>query len=296
MVDRNLITKAAVKIAEDISASAIIIMSTEIPPDIDTSIPVLIASPAAFIASGHLLSAEKMSGGTDAAGKLQAISQTIYYKGSKESEHLLDVSAVAFINNLLTGDSVVGIISHGGTASIVVHDLKDNHIVKELKACAERISLDILQAVLIIALDLGAHGREGKPIGTAFILGDSDEVMKRSHQLVLNPFFGHPKEECNIREPSKWETVKEFSQLDGIFLLDNDGYFRAAGRYLDVDARDVATMKGLGGRHASSAAITRDTESIAVTVSQSNGMVRVYRDGIQIMEIDPRISKVSRYR
>ncbi len=148
----------------------------------------------------------------------------------------------------------------------------------------------------MIAMDLGAYGREGKPVGTAFIIGDMEEVMKRSHQLVLNPFFGHPKEELNIRDSAKWETVKEFAQLDGIFVTDSHGYIHAAGRYLDVNAKEVEMINGLGGRHASAAAITRDTEAIAVTTSESDGVVRVYKDGIQIIEIDPRASKVSRYK
>ena len=97
---------------------------------------------------------------------------------------------------------------------------------------------------------------------------------------------------CDI---NTWETVKEFAQLDGVFILDGDGYIQSGGRYLDVNAREVLTMKGLGGRHASAAAITRDTEAVAITVSESDGVVRVYRDGIQILELDPRVSKLSRY-
>ena len=75
--------------------------------------------------------------------------------------------------------------------------------------------------------------------------------------------------------------------------MDSEGFLVAAGRYLDVDARDVETVKGLGGRHASAAAITRETETVAVTVSESDGAIRIYRDGIQILEINPRSFEVS---
>ena len=175
----------------------------------------------------------------------------------------------------------------------MIHDLKDNHVVGELKVCSEMVDLDILQSVLLIAIEIGTYGREGRSVGTAFIIGDTKEVMKRSHQLVLNPFSGHPENERNIRDIIRWETVKEFSQLDGVFILDSEGLLIAAGRYLDVDARDVETVKGLGGRHASAAAITRETETVAVTVSESDGAIRVYRDGIQVLEINPRSFEVS---
>ncbi len=296
MLEKSLIIQSAVNIAEEISASAIIIMSNELPLDIDTDIPVLFASTSAMMAADHLFEAGNMEERKDSTKRLQAISETLYHKGTLESERISDASAIAFITNIMTADHVVGIVSLGETTSIIVHDLKSNPIVKELRACSGRVNLNVLKSVLMIAMDLGAYGREGKPVGTAFIIGDKEEVMKRSHQLVLNPFLGHPKEELNVRDPEKWETVKEFSQLDGIFVMDSQGYIHAAGRYLDVNAREVEMINGLGGRHASAAAITRDTEAIAVTTSESDGVVRVYKDGIQIIEIDPRASKVSRHK
>jgi len=37
-------------------------------------------------------------------------------------------------------------------------------------------------------------------MGPLFIIGDSNEVLRRSHPLVLNPFEGQPKESCSIRK------------------------------------------------------------------------------------------------
>ncbi len=293
MVDKTLIIQTATNIAQEISACAIIIMSADLSLNIDTSIPVLMASPTTMMMAGPILAGDDLDDGKGPAQRLQNLSNILYRKASSGSEYIIDASAAAFIKNLLEGDRVVGIVSYEGTTSIVIHDLKDNHIVEELKVCSEMIDLDILQSVLLIAIELGTYGREGRSIGTAFIIGDTKEVMKRSHQLVLNPFSGHPEKERNIRDTIRWETVKEFSQLDGVFILDSEGFLIAAGRYLDVDARDVETVKGLGGRHASAAAITRETETVAVTVSESDGAIRIYRDGIQILEINPRSFEVS---
>ncbi|MCL7415996.1 MAG: diadenylate cyclase [ANME-2 cluster archaeon] len=296
MTDKEVILKTAADIAKKISASAIIIMSDDLSPDIEVDIPILVASPSAMMAIYPTFEPEHIEDEKNPAKKLQTLSKTLYHKVSTGTEYIIETSATAFINDLLSGDKVVGVISYAGTSSILVHDLRENTLVKELRACTERVQLDTLRSVLSIAMDLGAYGREGKHLGTAFIIGDTEEVIKRSHQLVLNPYFGHPPEASNITDISSWETVKEFAQLDGMFILDGDGYIYASGRYLDVDARDIGTMKGLGGRHTSAAAITRNTEAVAVTVSQSEGVVRVYRDGIQVMELDPRVSKVSRYR
>ena len=68
--------------------------------------------------------------------------------------------------------------------------------------------------------------------------------------------------------------------------MSEDGIIRSAGRYLDVDAKDITIDKGLGGRHVSAAAITRDTVAIAITVSESGGVVRIFMDGKESMCIE----------
>ena len=75
--------------------------------------------------------------------------------------------------------------------------------------------------------------------------------------------------------------------MDGVFVVDDNGEILSAGRYLDVNAMGIKIKKGLGGRHIAAAAITRDTNAIAITVSQSGGTVRIYKDGLQIAEIEP---------
>jgi len=293
MVDIDRILQTAVDMAEDISASAIIIMSADLPWELDTDIPVLITSPS-ILSTLNVIDAD-LDEENDPANRLQGLTKTIYHKASKGSEQIIDASSKAFISNLIEHGLIVGIVSIQGNIAIIIHDLNDNSVIQELKACSERVNLNVLKSVLNIALDIGSLGREGKSVGTAFIISDTEEVMRRSHQLVLNPFMGQKKEECSILEPLNWETVKEFAQLDGMFVIDSNGFIQASGRYLDVDAREVDIIKGLGGRHASAAAITRDTEAVAITVSESGGMIRIYKDGLQIIELDPRTSKVFRH-
>ena len=53
----------------------------------------------------------------------------------------------------------------------------------------------------------------------------------------------------------------------------------AAGRCITVDMSQVNIPSGFGSRHSSVAGITQVTKSIGVVVSQSGGLVSIFRDG-----------------
>ena len=52
---------------------------------------------------------------------------------------------------------------------------------------------------------------------------------------------------------------------------------------MDCSAADVTLSKGLGARHWAAAAISRATNAISITVSQSNGTVRIFQNGEQVL-------------
>lgn len=138
---------------------------------------------------------------------------------------------------------------------------------------------EVLSAVFNIADEIAREGREGKHVGTAFVIGDSENVMKHSKQLILNPFSGHPAQERMITLSDLKDNIKELAQLDGVFVVRGDGLMEAAARYLTVDSRNVSLPKGFGTRHSSVAAITMVTNSIGVVVSQSGGGIRIIKKG-----------------
>jgi hypothetical protein len=59
-------------------------------------------------------------------------------------------------------------------------------------AGAEQLSAEtqpeVLERVIDMAVSLGIEGREGKPVGTIFVLGNAEQVLEHSEQMVLNPF------------------------------------------------------------------------------------------------------------
>jgi diadenylate cyclase len=144
----------------------------------------------------------------------------------------------------------------------------------------------VLERVLQIATALSREGREGRAVGTVFVVGDHLQVRSLSHQLVMNPFKGYWPEERNLLDPSLEETIKEFSTIDGAFLIRGDGVVEAAGAYLKAPKTGSDLPSGLGARHSAAAGITAQTQALAVAVSQSTGRVSLFKAGRLLMSFE----------
>lgn len=144
---------------------------------------------------------------------------------------------------------------------------------------------EVVRSVLNIAQALAREGREGKKVGTMFVIGDEDELEDYSKQLILNPFNGYSQEIVDIRNMSLQETIKNFAQLDGGFLVTNKGHVISAGTYFDVDTSKTKSYMGWGTRHLAASAITAVTNSVAVLVSESGGLVKVFKKGKLILKM-----------
>ena len=90
--------------------------------------------------------------------------------------------------------------------------------------CSESAGLipETLKHTVILAIEIAREGREGRKIGTLFVVGDSEEVLKHSRSLILDPLYGHPDELKLIHLPDMRETVKELAQLDGAFVVSDE--------------------------------------------------------------------------
>ena len=168
-------------------------------------------------------------------------------------------------------------------------------VVCESTRCSED-RRQTLEEVVNLAVELAREGREGRKIGTLFVIGDVDLVTEQSRPLILDPLFGHEPDLLRVERPEFRETVKELAQLDGAFLLGDDGTFVSAGRFIDVDVSAPENfLAGLGTRHAAAASISRTTDAVAVVVSQSS-VVRVFARGEVRAEIIPELFLMSRER
>jgi len=143
----------------------------------------------------------------------------------------------------------------------------------------------VFDAVFNLCLEIAKEGREGSRIGTAFIIGDTEKVLEKSRQLILNPFAGHRIEDRMVTNHDIKENIKELAQLDGAFVIRGDGLIEAAARYITIDTSSVGIQKGLGTRHSSVAGITQATAAVGIVVSQSGGKISIFRSGKILQEI-----------
>jgi diadenylate cyclase len=145
---------------------------------------------------------------------------------------------------------------------------------------------EVFGATLNLALELAAQGREGRRVGTIFVLGDSEKVLQLSRQMIINPFQGYSEEERNILKPELKETIREFAALDGAFVIKENGAIVTAGCHLNAALESKDFPQGLGSRHIAAAGMTSVTHAIAIVVSESSGSVSIFKNGKIFVSIE----------
>ena len=160
----------------------------------------------------------------------------------------------------------------------------DPWVLEHIGAKASWCRRDVVESVLHLAREIAREGREGRRIGTLFTIGRTAAVLASSRALILDPLAGHAPAATAIGDPNLRGTVKELAQLDGAFVISEEGAVVAACRYLDSPADGLDVPLGLGSRHLAAAAVSRQCGAIAITVSASGG-IRVFCDGEAIVEL-----------
>ena len=182
-----------------------------------------------------------------------------------------------------------GVPKFGYADSIFVLDVgKEFEILTSdyINDIIESVRPEVFNAVLNIACEIAAQGRESRKIGTIFVLGDEEKVLQLSRQMIINPFLGYTEDQRNILNPELNETIKEFSAVDGAFIIKENGAIITAGRHLNaaLDSRDFPA--GLGSRHIAAAGITNVTKAVAIVISESSGNVSVFKNGKLFVTIE----------
>lgn len=206
----------------------------------------------------------------------------------------LAIGVVYAEGSIAEGDVIACTVGHatslGGGDLVLVTDVEEASaafVVSDLVRLTDGIRPRVLSRVLEVAGRIGQVARRGKRVGALFVLGDSDRVLERSRQLVMNPFRGHRQDERMATDPDIDDTLVELAKLDGAFIVRGDGLIRTAGAYLVADETGVEVPSGLGARHVAAAAITARTDATAVVVSETDGEVRVFADGELVLQMDP---------
>jgi DNA integrity scanning protein DisA with diadenylate cyclase activity len=192
------------------------------------------------------------------------------------------------------GDTIVflsGLASSGTLDTLIVTQVGREYEIfassQEGTSLPAGIQSEVVERTIDIATQLGAEGREGKAVGALFVIGDTDRVMSMTRQLVINPFRGYGPEDRNVLDHRLDETIKEFSSIDGAFVIRGQGTIESCGTYLKTASQEEFELpRGLGARHHAAAGITSLTDCLAITVSESTGAVTVFRAGQIITEIE----------
>ena len=162
----------------------------------------------------------------------------------------------------------------------------DRLTIHDIRNLQTSVPLDVFKAVVDLALEIGRDGREGKPVGTMFVIGDSKKVLEQSTPAGFDPVRGYGREERDITDPKVREGIKEIAQLDGAFIISSKGIVEAACRTLASTAKNITLSKGLGSRHWAAAAISKSCKAISVSVSQTSGTVRIFQNGEVVLRIE----------
>ncbi len=192
---------------------------------------------------------------------------------------------------LKTGHKVLCIISRKSNELIDTLILRsvgegiDENVSYEFILKNTNIPAQLMEIMIELAVQIGFQGYEGFNIGTLFVIGDTENVLRQSKQIVLNPFHGYSEEERNLYNPEFRQAIRPYTMLDGAFIVREDGVVLSAGRYLEGSDTDITVPLGLGSRHRAAAAITKETKSIAIVVSETSGAVRIFKDGQMHLEI-----------
>lgn len=161
----------------------------------------------------------------------------------------------------------------------------EDRLTLEGAKLGEGFNSQVVDAMIQLSLQIGQEGFEGHPVGTLMTIGDHNNVLEKSRQMTINPFQGLSESERNVLDPKIREAIKNFSVLDGAFVIREDGVVLAAGRFLSAADDTVKIPLGLGARHAAAAGITATTHCAAVAVSQTSGTVRLFKGGEILLEL-----------
>ncbi|HHS48910.1 MAG TPA: hypothetical protein ENM99_03500, partial [Desulfurella acetivorans] len=200
---------------------------------------------------------------------------------------------MALAVNILSKDSkliaLTGLNNIDSMIYLEIEKEKELLLFRENIDFGEIIKPEVFEKVLRIALELANQGREGKSVGALFVLGDIENIKPYIKQMVFNPFKGYDQKERNIMLSNLDDTVKEYSVLDGAFLISGDGTLESAGVHIAASADTADLPKGLGSRHMAAAAITSVSNAMSIVVSESTGDVSVFKNGKLVTQIEKAI-------
>jgi DNA integrity scanning protein DisA with diadenylate cyclase activity len=220
--DFEKILKTAARLAEDVEAAAVILLAEQV---VDFAMLKRNCTKFRLIVASDRKEIQEAARQDDVdVIEIQQEPQTRHFQ---VSQVLLEAIADELLQ---TGDTVVVVYSayeKEGCDTISVVRLAEQLAKltsRDLQRLETKVPLETLRIVVDLACDIGREGREGKPVGTLFVVGNHRKVMEMSQEQVHDPFRGYPKSEYQgtgsdrrrLRDFFRWIGNRRWSSLASI--------------------------------------------------------------------------------
>ncbi len=117
-----------------------------------------------------------------------------------------------------------------------------------------------------------------KKLGALFVIAE-----KNKFKNIYEPLYPQVIGNTNISEKGAKELILKLAELDGAFLIGNEGTLIAFGARI----MKSKALPGYGTKHAAAVGITKHLQhATAILVSEENNWIKIFKDGKIILEMD----------
>ena len=171
-----------------------------------------------------------------------------------------------------TSDALLGMITGMGQTQLQVDAAEMAKIARHQENPKKLKRVQQIQKLCIdMAIDIVKGGEGG-----LFVIGDT----KHFSTLFPNFFEGQA---INVFDKGMNKVLVKLGMIDGAVVIDSTGKILAYGAHLSRQS----PLQGHGTRHAAAKGISTQPGITAVLASQEGKVVRIFKNGVQLIEINP---------
>lgn len=189
-------------------------------------------------------------------------------------------SAQAIVSLYIGVSLVFGFISAG----ITQKSSKDaESIFKILEKSKDFKTLSKSEKVQAVGIQIASEvSKQGE--GALLVIGKT-----KSYKLLFPNFF--LKSKASIFDEGMEKVLVKLAQIDGAVIIDPQGIVKAYGARLTKSS----TFKGAGTRHSAAKGISEEKNIVAVLASEEDKVVRIFKSGNLVAEINPHTKGVENH-
>ncbi|MFH0714245.1 MAG: DNA integrity scanning protein DisA nucleotide-binding domain protein [Candidatus Diapherotrites archaeon] len=158
--------------------------------------------------------------------------------------------------------------------------------IVQKKSSASSQYESIQETCIEVAMEVARGGE-----GCLLVVGDTD-----SFNTHFPNFF--EKSKSTIFEEGMDKVLVKLAEIDGAIVVDSKGKIKAYGARITRQS----THRGSGTRHAAAKGVSEEKGIVSILASEEDKMVKIFKDGNQLVEINPftkgvdsHVSKIVRF-